>query len=83
MLSSLSISGCRTTLSDDSLFLKLLDLTENGDTTLYIDSYDDVKSVHLISMNGMGVDFFTLKGEPDKDDGRWEVDIEVNILLRI
>lgn len=62
---------------------ELLDLTVNGEETLCIYSDEDVESVRIISMNGMEVDFFRQKGNPYKVDGRWEVEIEVNILLRI
>lgn len=63
---------------------KLLDLTKKGKTTLYIDSNEEVESVRIISMNGIEVDFFTQTGKKkDEKKDRWEVEIEVNILLRM
>ena len=66
-------------MSDDSI--KLLDLTEDGDTKLRTVSDEDLKSVEIISMNWMNVNFFEEKNTPTfkKNRASWEVEIEVNI----
>ena len=82
MLIFFFISGCRTWLSDNSV--KLLNLTGNGMEKLQTDSDKDVKSLHIMSMK---FNFFKVKGIRKKQDdsrrNRWEVTIEVNVLLRM
>ena len=61
--------------------IKRLDLTKSGEATLYTVSDKKVKSARINSMNGMEVNFFTQTEEPEKNDGLWEVEIEVNIYV--
>ena len=65
--------------------IRRLDLTKDGEATLFTVSDKKVKSVRVISMNGMKVDFFRQKKDQVLRNGRgqWKVKIEVNILLRI
>ena len=75
---SIIISGCRTKLVGNSI--RRLDLSKDGEATLLIVSDKKVKSVRVISMNGMKVDFFRQKDDQVSRNkrGQWKVKIEVN-----
>ena len=60
--------------------IRRLDLSKDGEATLLIVSDKKVKSVRVISMNGMKVDFFRQKDDQVSRNkrGQWKVKIEVN-----
>ena len=61
--------------------IKRLDLTNSGETTLFTVSVKRARLARIRRMNGMKVDFFTVKDKPYYKDNRLEIEVKVSIYI--